>query len=57
MELILEKEQIILRPIPEPRKDWDNAFQKMHENNDDQLLLDDVFEDDNFDEWKYNSIK
>ena len=57
MELILEKEQIILRPIHEPRKDWDNAFQKMHENNDDQLLLDDVFEDDNFDEWKYNSIK
>ena len=57
MELILEKEQISLRPIPEPRKDWDNAFQKMHENNDDQLLLDDVFEDDNFDEWKYNSIK
>ena len=57
MELILEKEQIILRPSPEPRKGWDNAFQKMHENNDDQLLLDDVFEDDNFDEWKYNSIK
>lgn len=52
MELILEKEQIILRPITEPCKGWDNAFQKMHENNDDQLLLDDVFEDENFDEWK-----
>ena len=52
MELILEKEQIILRPIPEPRKSWDKAFQKMHENNEDQLLLDDVFEDENFDEWK-----
>jgi len=52
MELILEKEQIILRPIPEPRKGWDKAFQKMHENKDDQLLLDDVFEDENFDEWK-----
>jgi antitoxin MazE len=52
MELILEKEQIILRPIPEPRKGWDKAFQKMHENNDDQLLLDDFFEDENFDEWK-----
>ncbi len=52
MELILEKEQISLRPIPESRKGWDKAFQKMHENNDDQLLLDDVFEDENFDEWK-----
>lgn len=52
MELILEKEQIILRPVSEPRKGWDKAFQKMHENKDDQQLLDDVFEDENFDEWK-----
>jgi antitoxin MazE len=52
IELILEKGQIILRPISEPRKGWDKAFQKMHKNGEDQLLLDDVFEDENFDEWK-----
>ena len=52
IELILEKGQIILRPISEPRKCWDKAFQKMHENGDDQLLMNDVFEDENFDEWK-----
>ena len=52
IELILEKGQIILRPISEPRKGWDKAFQKMHEKGDDQLLMNDVFEDDNFDEWK-----
>ncbi|MRX45913.1 MULTISPECIES: AbrB/MazE/SpoVT family DNA-binding domain-containing protein [Pedobacter] len=52
IELILEKGQIILRPISEPRKGWDKAFQKMHENGDDQLLIDDVFEDENFEEWK-----
>ncbi|WP_304066132.1 AbrB/MazE/SpoVT family DNA-binding domain-containing protein [Pedobacter glucosidilyticus] len=52
IELILEKGQIILRPISEPRKGWDKAFQKMHENGDDQLLMDDVFEDENFEEWK-----
>ena len=52
IELILEKGQIILRPISEPRKGWDKAFQNMHENGDDQLLMDDVFEDENFDEWK-----
>lgn len=52
IELILEKGQIILRPISEPRKGWEKAFQKMHENGDDQLLIDDVFEDENFDEWK-----
>ena len=52
IELILEKGQIILRPISEPRKGWDKAFQKMHKNGDDQLLLDDIFDDENFDEWK-----
>jgi antitoxin MazE len=48
----MEKGQIILRPISEPRKGWDKEFQKMHENGDDQLLVNDVFEDENFDEWK-----
>lgn len=52
VELILEKGQIILRPISERRKGWNEAFQKMHEAGDDQLLMDDIFEDENFDEWK-----
>ena len=52
IELILEKCQIILRPISEPRKGWDKAFQKMHKNGDDQLLINDVFDDENFGEWK-----
>jgi len=51
IELILEKGYIILKPKSEPRKGWDNAFKKMHENGDDQLLMDDVFEDENFEEW------
>jgi antitoxin MazE len=50
--LILEKGHIILRPVSEPRKGWDKAFQKMHEQGDDKLLLDDVYEDDTFEEWK-----
>jgi antitoxin MazE len=52
IELILDKGQIILRPIAEPRKGWDIAFQKMHQNSDDKALIDDVFEDENFEEWK-----
>lgn len=51
IELILEKGYIILKPKSEPRKGWDNAFRKMHENGDDQLLIEDVFEDENFEEW------
>jgi antitoxin MazE len=52
IEMILEEDQIILRPVAEPRKGWDEAFQKMHENDEDKLLIDDVFEDESFDEWK-----
>jgi antitoxin MazE len=50
VELIMEEDQIVLRPIVEPRKDWDKAFKEMHEKGDDQLLMNDVFEDENFDE-------
>lgn len=52
IELILEKGYIVLKPKTEPRKGWEKAFKKMHENGDDQLLIDDVFEDEMFDEWK-----
>ena len=51
IEIILEKGYIILKPKSEPRKGWEKAFKKMHENADDQLLIDDVFEDENFEEW------
>lgn len=50
IELIFEKSYIILKPKNEPRKNWEKAFKKMHENGDDQLLIDAVFEDENFEE-------
>ncbi len=51
VELILEKGYIIIKPISSPRKGWDKAFKKMHENGDDRLLMSDIFEDENFEEW------
>ncbi len=51
VELILEKGQIILRPIKKPRKNWEEEFKKMRLNNDDRLLMNDVFDDENLDEW------
>lgn len=51
VDMILEKGHIILKPIDEPRKNWEKAFKEMNENNDDQLLFEDVFENENFDEW------
>ena len=51
VEMILEKGQIVLKPINEPRKNWAKSFEEMHENEDDRLLFDDVFDDENFEEW------
>ena len=51
IELILDKDFIVLKPKAEPRKDWEKAFLEMHKNGDDQLLIDDVFDDENFEEW------
>jgi antitoxin MazE len=52
VEIILEKGRIILKPIESPRKNWETAFQKMHAENDDQLLVNDVFDNETFEEWK-----
>jgi antitoxin MazE len=48
LELILEEKQFILRPVVVPRSGWEDAFKLMHRNGDDQLLIDDVFDDENF---------
>ncbi len=51
VEMILEKGYIILKPKTTPRKNWEFAFEKMHENGEDKPLMNDVFEDENFEEW------
>ncbi len=51
VEIVLEKECIILKPKLSPRKGWEKAFKKMHENGDDKLLIEDIFHDEIFEEW------
>jgi antitoxin MazE len=51
VELILEKGRIILKPVPEPRQGWDEAFRQMHSNGEDDLLIPDVFDDETTEEW------
>lgn len=51
VELVLEQGYIILKPKLEPRKNWEETFKNMNENGEDQLLIDDLFEDENFEEW------
>ena len=50
VEIILEMGQIIIKPIEEPRKNWDVAFEKMNKEGDDKMLMNDVFNDENFEE-------
>jgi antitoxin MazE len=38
VELEVEKNKIIIRPISNPRVSWDLAFKTMAENNDDVLI-------------------
>ena len=52
VDLILEKGQIVIKPLSRPRKGWETAFKEMSENGDDRLLFNDVFEDENLEEWK-----
>lgn len=51
VELVLEKGYIIIKPASSPRKGWEKAFKKMHENGEDRLLMTDFFEDENLEEW------
>ncbi len=52
VELILEKGYIIVKPLARPRKGWEKSFKEMNENEDDKLLFNDIFEDENLEEWK-----
>jgi antitoxin MazE len=51
VEVILEKDYIIIKPINSPRKGWENAFKTMHESGDDTPLMEDFFEDEKLEEW------
>jgi antitoxin MazE len=52
LELILEEDCIVLKPKKNARLGWENAFKEMHQKGDDNLLINDIFEDENFDEWQ-----
>ncbi len=52
VEMILDKGHIIIKPLSRPRKGWDKAFIDMHANGDDKLIMPDIFEEENLEEWK-----
>ena len=46
VELVLEKDRIILKPVRSPRLGWDKAFKRMADRGDDALMIPDVFADE-----------
>jgi antitoxin MazE len=52
VDLILDKGQIIIKPLSKQRKGCDKAFMEMHANGDDKLIMPDIFEEENLEEWK-----
>jgi antitoxin MazE len=38
VDIVVQNETIIIRPISHPREGWDEAFRKMAENGDDLLI-------------------
>ena len=50
VEVVMENEYIILKPVKQTRKNWEASFIEFHENKDDELLINDVFEDEKFEE-------
>ena len=55
VEIEVEKNQIIIRPVKHSRKGWDKAFEMMREKGDDALLIDDIEVADSWDEeeWQW----
>ena len=57
VELVLEEDYLVLKAGSDPREGWEKQFVKMHKRGDDSLLIDDVFDDEHFEELKYVNIR
>jgi antitoxin MazE len=55
VEIEVEKNQIIIRPVENVREGWDNAFKMMGEKADDELLIDEKSISHSWDEeeWEW----
>ena len=55
VELEVEKNQIIIRPIANPREGWDDAFKSMAAKGDDTLIVGDenIYHSWDEEEWQW----
>ena len=53
IEIIMKQGHLELIPVTPPRQGWSEAFKEMHERAEDNLLIDDVLDDDIFEDWEW----
>jgi antitoxin MazE len=54
VEIEVEKDQIIIRPVKNVREGWDVAFRKMGKAGDDELIIDDSISNSwDEDDWQW----
>ena len=55
VELEVEKNQIIIRPVANPRRNWDDAFKAMADEGDDAIIVGDKIISHSWDEedWQW----
>ena len=51
VELEIKDNYIILKPIKNPRQGWAEAFELMHKNNDDSLLIPEEIDNETLEAW------
>ena len=52
IEIVMKPNHLELRPAKSVRQGWDERFKEMHEQGDDRMLIDDLSEDEELEEWK-----
>ncbi len=51
VEIMLKEDHIVIRPVGKPRAGWEEQFSKNLDEDDNVLLIPDIFEDENIEEW------
>lgn len=52
VDLTLDEDRIVIKAISSPRSGWEDSFKEMADNSDDRLLFNDVFDEEDPEEWK-----
>ncbi|MEW5920493.1 MAG: AbrB/MazE/SpoVT family DNA-binding domain-containing protein [Bacillota bacterium] len=51
VELEIKDNCIVIKPVRAPRQGWAEAFEKMHKNGDDSLLIPEELDNETLEDW------